>query len=162
MGVETGFSGMHFLLEERRRNEVERDRAEVVTTNERTITRLLPATRGVSIRFEGRRGGNNGRRGEENGKGKARKKKKMRERRYRVGVDDAIGVDEREVRVPTLSKPSKELNVNVAGSALMIGIYVGHQGVTRAIYPLADDASVLLLSLGVLVGNVAFQGCFAA
>lgn len=100
--------------------------------------------------------------GEENGKGKARKKKKMRERRYRVGVDDAIGVDEREVRVPTLSKPSKELNVNVAGSALMIGIYVGHQGVTRAIYPLADDASVLLLSLGVLVGNVAFQGCFAA
>lgn len=64
--------------------------------------------------------------------------------------------------VPTLSKPSKELNVNVAGSALMIGIYMGHQGVTRAVHPLADDASVLLLSLGVLVGNVAFQGCFAA
>jgi len=64
--------------------------------------------------------------------------------------------------VPTLSKPSKELNVNVAGPALMIGIYMGHQGITRAVYPLADDASVLLLSFGVFVGNVAFQGCFAA
>lgn len=64
--------------------------------------------------------------------------------------------------VPTLSKPSKELNVNVAGPALMIGIYMGHQGITRAVHPLADDASVLLLSLGVFVGNVAFQGCFAA
>lgn len=63
---------------------------------------------------------------------------------------------------PTLSKPSKELNVNVAGSALMIGIYMGHQGVTGAVYPLADDASVLLLSRGMLVGDVAFQGCFAA
>lgn len=76
MGVETGFSGMHFLLEERRRNEVERDRAEVVTTNERTITRLLPATRGVSIRFEGRRGGNNGRRG-----GGRKMEKERREKR---------------------------------------------------------------------------------
>lgn len=64
--------------------------------------------------------------------------------------------------VPTLSKPSKELNVNVAGPALMISIYMGHQGITRAVYPLADDASVLLLSFGVFVGNVAFQGCFAA
>lgn len=67
-----------------------------------------------------------------------------------------------EVVVPTLSKPSKELNVNVAGPALMIGIYMCHQGITRAVHPLADDASVLLLSLGVFVGNVAFQGCFAA
>lgn len=64
--------------------------------------------------------------------------------------------------VPTLSKPSKELNVNVAGPALMISIYMGHQGITRAVHPLADDASVLLLSFGVFVGNVAFQGCFAA
>lgn len=44
----------------------------------------------------------------------------------------------------------------------MIGIDMGHQGVSRAVDPLADDASVLLLSFGVLVGNVAFQGCFAA
>lgn len=63
---------------------------------------------------------------------------------------------------PTLSKLSIELNVNVAGSALMIGIDMGHQGVTRAVDPLADDASVLLLSLGVLVGHVALEGCFAA
>lgn len=59
------------------------------------------------------------------------------------------------VRGPTLSKPSKELNVNVARSALMIGIDMSHQGVTRAVYSLADDTSVLLLSFSVLVGNVA-------
>ncbi|KAL2722477.1 hypothetical protein V1478_009340 [Vespula squamosa] len=44
----------------------------------------------------------------------------------------------------------------------MIGIDMGHQGVTRTVDSLADDASELLLSLGVLVGDVAFQGCLAA
>lgn len=44
----------------------------------------------------------------------------------------------------------------------MIGIDMGHQGVSRAVDPLADDASVLLLSFGVFVGHVAFQGGFAA
>ncbi|KAL2741890.1 hypothetical protein V1477_009519 [Vespula maculifrons] len=44
----------------------------------------------------------------------------------------------------------------------MIGIDMGHQGVTRTVDSLADDASELLLSLGVLVSDVAFQGCLAA
>lgn len=62
----------------------------------------------------------------------------------------------------TLSKPSKELNINVPGSALMIGIYMGHQGVTGAVDPLADDASVLLLSLCVLVRYVSLEASLAA
>jgi hypothetical protein len=44
----------------------------------------------------------------------------------------------------------------------MIRINMGHQGVSRAVDPLADDASVLLLSLRVLVGHVTLEGCFAA
>ncbi|KAI4500995.1 hypothetical protein M0802_003798 [Mischocyttarus mexicanus] len=39
---------------------------------------------------------------------------------------------------------------------------MGHQGVTRTVDSLADDASKLLLPFGVLVGDVTFQGCLAA
>lgn len=44
----------------------------------------------------------------------------------------------------------------------MISINMGHQGVSRAVDSLADDTSVLLLSLGVLVRYVTFQRCFTA
>lgn len=44
----------------------------------------------------------------------------------------------------------------------MICIDMGHQGVSRTVDPLADDTSVLLLSFGVLVSHVTFEGCFAA
>nr|KAF7423299.1 hypothetical protein H0235_008582 [Vespula pensylvanica] len=48
------------------------------------------------------------------------------------------------------------------GKEWEMGIDMGHQGVTRTVDSLADDASELLLSLGVLVSDVAFQGCLAA
>lgn len=44
----------------------------------------------------------------------------------------------------------------------MIGIDMCHQWITRAVNSLADDASILFLSFSMLVGNVTFEGCFAA
>jgi hypothetical protein len=52
----------------------------------------------------------------------------------------------------------KELNVDVPRPRLVVCIDVRHQRVPGAVHALADDAAVLFLPLGVLVGDVPLQG----
>ena len=52
----------------------------------------------------------------------------------------------------------KELNVDVPLPLLVVCIDVRHQRVPGAVHALADDAAVLFLPLGVLVGDVPLQG----
>lgn len=52
----------------------------------------------------------------------------------------------------------KELNVDVPGPRLVVRIDVRHKRVPGAVYALADNASIFLLSFGVLVGDVPLQG----
>lgn len=54
------------------------------------------------------------------------------------------------------------LDVQFAGARLVVRVDVRHQRVARAVDALADDAAVLLLPFGVLVGNVALQRGFRA
>lgn len=42
----------------------------------------------------------------------------------------------------------------------MVCVNVCHQGVARAIDPLTDDAAILLLAQGMLVGNVTLERGF--
>lgn len=49
------------------------------------------------------------------------------------------------------------LHVQLAGTRLVVRVYVRHERVSRAIDPFADYAPVLLLAFRVLIGNVALQ-----
>lgn len=52
----------------------------------------------------------------------------------------------------------KELNVDVSRSGLVVGVDMRHERVPRAVHAFADDATVLLLSLGMFVRDVPLQG----
>lgn len=54
----------------------------------------------------------------------------------------------------------KELNVDVPGARLVVRVDVRHERVPGAVHALTDDAPVLLLPLGVLVGDVSLEGRF--